>query len=284
MELQPRTLDMSSLFQDILKILQESRQNVAIQVNVQLLNTYWNIGRVIIEFEQKNHIRAEYGAETLTALAKALTAEFGKGFSKSNLYNMRQFYITHKIFQSVTCLVDNRICVLVPELLFNKADQTKYLEFSHQIQEGYTIVSEPLASAQCHLVFAMPKALQDKVLAQWETAKITHSSGVFIESAMQNPEKHDVFVNIRSRDFDMVVKKEDKLHFFNNFKYNTKEDFAYFLLFAMEQNGCSGQDTSVCCSGLIRPDSEIIDLCGRYVKDIRFVENSHYFIHYQALR
>ncbi len=102
MELQPRTLDMSSLFQDIRKILQESRQNVAIQVNVQLLNTYWNIGRVIIEFEQKNHIRAEYGAETLTALAKALTAEFGKGFSKSNLYNMRQFYITHKIFQSVT--------------------------------------------------------------------------------------------------------------------------------------------------------------------------------------
>ncbi len=53
MELQPRTLDMSSLFQDIRKILQESRQNVAIQVNVQLLNTYWNIGRVIIEFEQK---------------------------------------------------------------------------------------------------------------------------------------------------------------------------------------------------------------------------------------
>ncbi len=102
MEQQSNNLDMSSLLQDIRKILVQSRQNVAVQVNIQLLNTYWNIGRVIIEFEQNNHIRAEYGAETLTSLAKALTKEFGKGFSKSNLYNMRQFYITHKIFQSVT--------------------------------------------------------------------------------------------------------------------------------------------------------------------------------------
>ena len=43
----------------------------------------------------------------------------------------------------------------------------------------------------------------------------------------------------------------------------------------MEQNGCSGQDTPVCFSGLIRPASDIIDLCGRYVKDIRFVADPH---------
>ena len=102
MELQPSTLDMSSLIQDIRKILQQSRQSVVAQVNIQLLSTYWNIGRVIIEFEQKNHIRAEYGAETLKALAKALTKECGKGFSKSNLYKMRQLYTTHKIFQTVS--------------------------------------------------------------------------------------------------------------------------------------------------------------------------------------
>ena len=102
MELQPGTLDMSSLIQDIRKILQQSRQNVVAQVNIQLLSTYWNIGRVIIEFEQKNHIRAEYGAETLKVLAKALTKECGKGFSKCNLYKMRQLYTTHKIFQTVS--------------------------------------------------------------------------------------------------------------------------------------------------------------------------------------
>ena len=207
--------------------------------------------------------------------------------------------LNNKAFQSVTCLIDNRFCTLVPEPLFNEVDQAKYLDFGFQLPESYTIVSELLASIQCHIVFAYPKALQDKLLAKWKEAKITHSSSVFINSMMKNDLETAVFVQVRNRDFDMLINKEDKLFFFNNFNFNTKEDFAYFLLFAMEQNGCSGQDIPVCFSGLIRPASEIIDLCGRYVKDIRFVEDPHslhinkaleevpypyYFTHYQALK
>ena len=207
--------------------------------------------------------------------------------------------LNNKDFQSVTCLIDNRFCAVVPEPLFNKADQTKYLDFGFQLPEGYTIVSESLASEQCHIVFAFPKALQDMILTKWKGAKITHSSSIFINSMMKNDIQSGVFIQVRNRDFDMLIKKDCKLFFFNNFKFNTKEDFAYFLLFAMEQNHCSGQETPVCFSGLIRPASEIIDLCGRYIKDIRFVEDPHslhvskaleevpyqyYFTHYQALK
>ena len=207
--------------------------------------------------------------------------------------------LNNKDFQSVTCLIDNRFCAVVPEPLFNKADQTKYLDFGFQLPEGYTIVSESLASEQCHIVFAFPKALQDMILTKWKGAKITHSSSIFINSMMKNDIQSGVFIQVRNRDFNMLIKKDGKLFFFNNFKFNTKEDFAYFLLFAMEQNHCSGQETPVCFSGLIRPASEIIDLCGRYIKDIRFVEDPHslhvskalkevpyqyYFTHYQALK
>ena len=207
--------------------------------------------------------------------------------------------LNNKTFQSVTCIIDNRFCTLVPEPLFNKEDQAKYLDFGFQIPESYTIAQEPLASAQCHIVFAYPKALQDKLLSKWENASIVHSSSVFINSVTHNTENNGVYVNVRNRDFDMLIKKEGKLLFFNNFRFNTKEDFAYFLLFAMEQNGVSGQDTPVAFSGLIRPASDIIDLCGRYVKDLRFVEDpktlqvnktfdkvpfQYYFILYQAIK
>jgi len=207
--------------------------------------------------------------------------------------------LNNKDFQSVTFIVDNRYCSLVPQPLFNEADQAKYLDFAFQIPESYTIASEPIASAQCHIVHAFLKTMQDKVLNKWANARITHSSSVFIDDIMKAEDDNGVFVNVRNRDFDMLVKKEGKLHFFNNFKFNTKEDFAYFLLFAMEQNDVSGQDTPVVFSGLIRPASDIIDLCGRYVRDIRFVEDPHtlhvskaldevpfqyYYIHYQALR
>ena len=207
--------------------------------------------------------------------------------------------LNNKTFQSVTCIIDNRYCILVPEPLFNKADQTKYLDFGFQIPEGYSIDSERLKSGQCHNVFAYLKSLQDKISTKWENASILHSSSIFINSVMQNTENNSVYVNVRNRDFDMLIKKDGKLLFFNNFKFVTKEDFAYFLLFAMEQNGVSGQDILVSFSGLIRPASDIVNLCGRYVKDLRFVEDPHtfqlskgldkvpfqyYFILYQALR
>ena len=183
--------------------------------------------------------------------------------------------LNNSSFQSVTCLIDNRYSTLVPTALFNEADLPKYLDFGFQIPNGYTIVSEPLTSMPCHHVFAFPKALQDKMQSKWKEVKVTHSSCIFLDSMMQNGMDTGVFVQVRNRDFDMLIKKEGNLFFFNNFKYNTKEDFAYFLLFAMEQNHCSGQDTPVCFSGLIRPASDIIDLCGRYVKDIRFVDDPH---------
>ena len=192
--------------------------------------------------------------------------------------------LNNKAFQSVTFITDNRYCSLIPEPLFNEADQARYLDFAFQIPDAYSIVSEKLAPASCVCVFALPSALKDKILGKWPNAHITHSSNVFVGTMMQTTEENGVFVNVRNRDFDMLVKKQGKLHFFNNFKFNTKEDFAYFLLFAMEQNEVSGQDALVVFSGLIRPASDIIDLCGRYVRNIRFVEDPHALQVSQALK
>ena len=87
---------------EIRDIMTSARQNVAVQVNNELLTAYWNIGRVIVEHEQGSSERAEYGQGTLKELSKTLTKEFGKGFSLSNIYNMRQFYIDYPKFQSLT--------------------------------------------------------------------------------------------------------------------------------------------------------------------------------------
>ena len=207
--------------------------------------------------------------------------------------------LNNKVFQSITCLIDNRLCTLVPKPLFNEANQAKYLDFSFQLPESFVITSHPLASAQCQIVYAFSKTLLDKMSAKWKNVRIIHSSSVFINDMMKNEVETGIFVHVHNRDFDVLIKKKGNLFFFNNFRFNTKEDFAYFLLFAMEQNGYTGQDTPVCFSGLIRPSSEIIDLCSRYIKDIRFVEDPHslqvskalkevpyqyYFTHYQALK
>ena len=62
-------------------------------VNAIMTVTYWEIGRRIVEFEQRGEKRAEYGAELLETLATDLTSRFGRGFSRQNLQYMRQFYV-----------------------------------------------------------------------------------------------------------------------------------------------------------------------------------------------
>ena len=90
------------LVQEIRELVKNARTSVAQQVNTQLLSTYWQIGRAIVEYEQQNQLRAEYGKQTLKELAKELTRELGKGFSRSNLQNMRAFYLAYEKCQTVS--------------------------------------------------------------------------------------------------------------------------------------------------------------------------------------
>ncbi|MBQ6019693.1 MAG: DUF1016 family protein [Clostridia bacterium] len=92
----------SSVVREIGTILESARNRVAVQVNAELLNTYWNIGRIIAEYEQTLPGRADYGKQTLKELSRVLTDDFGKGFSVSNLQFMRRFYQTYQIQQTVS--------------------------------------------------------------------------------------------------------------------------------------------------------------------------------------
>lgn len=90
------------IFDNIKQLMDQARNRVSREVNTILVQTYWEIGRFIVENEQGNIERAEYGKKLIANLSKRLTKEYGKGFSKSNLFNMRNFYSTFPIFQMLS--------------------------------------------------------------------------------------------------------------------------------------------------------------------------------------
>lgn len=90
------------LYSQVAELIQGARKQVATQVNSALLATYWNVGRLIVEDEQKSAHRAEYGKQVLQTLSKRLTKEFGKGFSVSNLQYMKRFYVVYQKQQTVS--------------------------------------------------------------------------------------------------------------------------------------------------------------------------------------
>lgn len=88
----PKSKAYKQLVSNIGVVLKQAQETAYRAVNAQLVNAYWSVGRHIVEYEQLGSKRAEYGAEQLLELSKDLKAEYGKGFSRSNLQMMRLFY------------------------------------------------------------------------------------------------------------------------------------------------------------------------------------------------
>ncbi len=93
-------LSNTKFYTQIVDLLQSARNKVARTVNQTMVTTYFEIGRMIVEEEQGGKERAEYGKQILKGLSDVLTKEFGKGFSVTNLKQMRQFYLIYSIGQT----------------------------------------------------------------------------------------------------------------------------------------------------------------------------------------
>lgn len=220
----------------------------------------------------------------------------------NELFNSIEKAIADKGFDGikhypVTFIIDERTNILVPEAIYSRDDNSKLLGFSFNTANDIVSQADTLTKHKVVNVFALARDLKEKVLAKWPEATITHSSSLFLESLPESAEPA-VYVNVRHHDFDIAIMK-NRLQFFNNFQFNDKNDFAYFLLNVLQQQNISSKSTTVCFSGQILPTSEIIGLCGQFVKDIQFVERpdtlqvdeafaevpyQYYHIQYQAIR
>ncbi len=86
---------------EIRDLIETARSYVSVTANLALVNLYWNIGRIITQDIQRNETRAEYGIALLKELASILTQEYGQGYSRANLQDMRRFFEAFEICQPV---------------------------------------------------------------------------------------------------------------------------------------------------------------------------------------
>jgi len=87
------------LIQEIKDVVSNSKTIIKREINTHLLSTYWQIGKIIVEKENKGKLSSR---KLILDLSKELSKELGRGFSRSNLFNMRSFYLRYKSVQSVS--------------------------------------------------------------------------------------------------------------------------------------------------------------------------------------
>lgn len=105
----------SQLINEIGSLLQKGRKRAAEAINTALVQTYWLIGKHIVDYEQGGKETADYGKQLLDKISADLTKQFGKGFSRSNIFQIRQFYIRFSKIQTLSgqlYSVDNLVAKL----------------------------------------------------------------------------------------------------------------------------------------------------------------------------
>lgn len=243
--------------------------------------------------EENKIIDIELYQTSETANENNILEALEKSFYKKGLYG--------KSFHSIRFLIANRYYTLVPEALFDPSDPATHLRFNHLLPYHYTVFQEAVPEVQAVNVYALSQQFVEKLRKTWPEAVISHQASQLLRAVLkEEPYESDTnaFVNVNSRDFDLILLKEGRLLFCNNFKFNTKDDFAYFLMFTLEQQLPDNPDIPVYFTGLISNQSEIIRLCERYIKRIRFIRPNgsvnvemalnatpfqYYYIPYQSL-
>lgn len=108
----------TALLHRIAEIFAQGQQKAFAAVNNAMVETYWRIGQYIVEFEQGGKSKADYGTRLLENLSKDLSRLHGKGFSLSNMYMMRQFFLKYPKFQTMSgefeYLSWSHFCELIP--------------------------------------------------------------------------------------------------------------------------------------------------------------------------
>ena len=138
--------DLLQLADRIVAVIEKGKQQLAISINQTIKETYWNVGRYIVEFEQHGNAKAKYGTSLLSRLAQILRARVGRGYSRPNLNNMRKFYLMFPICQTSE-KSETAICQMSDKLTWSHIcelitiDDTLEREFYQNecIAEGWTV-------------------------------------------------------------------------------------------------------------------------------------------------
>lgn len=114
-------LKLDSYYGDFLegvqRLLISARRRTAQSINAVLVATYWEVGRRIVEFEQRGKARAEYGGAVLKRISEDLIKRLGRGFSERNLEQMRLFYLHFKISQTLSAKSESELLRQIAQAL-----------------------------------------------------------------------------------------------------------------------------------------------------------------------
>lgn len=219
---------------------------------------------------------------TLDTVNNTLVSEGSKQFQIEQtpyllLKELQTFVEEHKLigkqFSEVIIIHRNKLFSLVPKSLFNSDNLRDYLKFNARVNESDIAAFEELSNFEIVTVYLTYAKINNYIFEVFGEYKSIHSATIFLETFLkQNVDLGTAcFVNVLERQMELMVVNEKKLLLYNQYDFDTKEDFLYYLLFSFEQLGINTDDVALQLFGVIDEQDALFEICYEFVRNISII-------------
>lgn len=161
---------------------------------------------------------------------------------------------------------------LVPDEFFDQSKLKPLLEINHKLDDLDEIHFKRLKYNDIISVYVIPNLIANLFVKKYHNLKFYNQQIPFIDHIIQkhHSEQIKTFVNIQKEFFELAVTKNGQVIIYNNFKYTTATEVAYFVLYALEQKNIDHKNSELIVSGLLNKRSEIYKELRRFIKSVKF--------------
>lgn len=182
-----------------------------------------------------------------------------------------------KDFSSILVIHENNLSTLVPNKYFSEDKLVEYLNFNIKTLATDYIAFDEIQEMNAKNVYVPYVHINNYLFQNFGTFEYKHHTTVLIEKLLSlgHFEEKKVYVNVASKNFDVIVIQNKQLKFSNSFHFETKEDFIYYILFIFEQLKLDVEKIELYFCGDIELESEIYNSTYQYIRNIFFLESNN---------
>ena len=202
---------------------------------------------------------------------------------KELLKNLKEVFDKEPIlsakFDSINVAHKNNLSAMVPDALYDSNSQEDYLKYTVKLLQNDTITVDSISEMNSKNIFIPFKNVNNFLVNRLGEFDYLHASSVLVSTLLQNYKNNlekQLFINVSNSSIDVVYINEGDLQMFNTFLYYTKEDFLYYILFAMERLQLNPNEQKVTFIGNIDKGSELYELAYTYIRYIDFSTPNNY--------
>ena len=202
--------------------------------------------------------------------------DFGKELSPYEIQKeLKELLNENKVqdfqFNEVVVIHRNNLFGLVPKALFNKEELPNYLKFNAKILANDLIAYDEIDSYDMVNVYVPFVNINNFIYDLFGEFEFKHNGTVLVEALLNthsNGKEPICYVHVSEQQMDITVLSQKKLLFYNSFRFITKEDFIYYLLFTLEQLQLDTETVKLRLFGAIEESDEIYSICYEYIQHL----------------